>query len=85
MINPKVDLDNLLWPEIDYDKIEENDCKIVVQINGKKRDLITFPKNPTENEVIKKIISDEKLKKYLHNVKIKKQIYIKNKLINLII
>ena len=85
MINPKVDLDNLLWPEIDHNKIEENNCRIVVQINGKKRDLITFPKNPTENEVIKKIISDEKLKKYLHNVKIKKQIYIKNKLINLII
>ena len=84
-INPKINLDNLIWPEIDLNKIEENDCKIVVQINGKKRDLIILPKNTSENEVVNKIISDEKLKKYLHNVKIKKQIYIKDKLINFII
>ena len=84
-INTKINLDNLIWPEIDLSKIEEDDCKIVVQINGKKRDLIILPKNTSENEVVDKIISDEKLNKYLHNVKIKKQIYIKDKLINFII
>jgi len=84
-INTKINLDNLIWPEIDLSKIEEDDCKIVVQINGKKRDLIILPKNTSENEVVDKIISDEKLNKYLHNVKIKKQIFIKDKLINFII
>jgi leucyl-tRNA synthetase len=79
------ELDNITWPEID-EKVKENQIvKIVLQINGKKRDLINFDKPMNENEVINYIEGDSKYKKFLENKKIKKTIYIKNKLMNIIV
>ena len=51
----------------------------------KKRGLITTDSNSSENEIMKLVYEDQKIAKYLVNNKIKKQIYIKNKLINIII
>ena len=36
---------NLIWPEIDNSLIEKENVNIVVQINGKKRDLLKLNKN----------------------------------------
>ncbi|MDC1170281.1 leucine--tRNA ligase [Candidatus Pelagibacter sp.] len=79
------ELDNITWPEIN-EKVKENQIvKIVLQINGKKRDLINFDKPMNENEIIDYIEGDSKYKKFLENKKIKKTIYIKNKLMNIIV
>jgi len=79
------ELDNISWPKID-EKVKENQIvKIVLQINGKKKDLINFDKPMNENEVINYIEGDSKYKKFLENKKIKKTIYIKNKLMNIIV
>jgi len=56
-----------------------------VQINGKKKNLIKIDREIDEEDLLKKIYKDEKIVKYLDNLKIKKTIFIKNKLINLII
>ncbi len=77
--------DKITWPSYDEEQIKENYSLIVVQINGKKRGLITTNSNSSETEIIKLIYEDQKIAKYLVNNKIKKQIYIKNKLINIII
>ena len=66
-------------------EIEDEDSNIVIQINGKKRGLITLSKKLNEEEIVNKVIKDKKLSKYFNNIKIKKQIYIKNKLINFIL
>ena len=58
---------------------------IVIQINGKKRSLIITENNPSEADVMGIIKKDPATCKYLENKKIKKTIYIKNKLINLIL
>ena len=57
----------------------------MIQINGKKKDLISVNKEMNEEELLKHIINNEKISKLLKSEKIKKTIYIKNKLINLII
>ncbi|MDB4153731.1 leucine--tRNA ligase [Candidatus Pelagibacter sp.] len=75
----------VIWPKYDEKQLEESSCLIVVQINGKKRGLINTNLNVTEKEIIKLIYKDEKISKYLIDSNIKKQIYIKNKLINIII
>ena len=74
----------IIWPNYDDTQIEENTTIIVVQINGKKRGLINVKKDINEAEIVKLINSDEKLTKYFDKEGIKKQIYIKNKLINII-
>ena len=75
----------IMWPSYDTKQIEESSNLIVVQINGKKRGLINPNSNITESEIMELIYRDQKISKYLINSKIKKQIYIKNKLINIII
>ena len=75
----------LSWPSVEKKYLEKNDVNIVVQINGKKRSLINTEKDLEENEVVLIVKNDLTIKKYLDEKKIKKAIYIKNKLINLII
>ena len=58
---------------------------IVVQINGKKRGLIKSKPNMTEENFFEIIKNDEKLSNLIGNKIIKRKIYIKDKLMNIII
>ena len=73
------------WPEVNKKFILSQEYTIVIQINGKKRDLINTKKEMNQNEVLERINQTEKISKFIKNAKIKKVIYIKNRLINLII
>ena len=73
------------WPIVENKFLIKERFDVVVQINGKKRDLMNFNKDINEKDLLIEIRNNEKLKKFLNNNKIKKSIYIKNKLINLII
>ena len=73
------------WPKIEEKFLRNESYNIVIQINGKKKDLIVTNKSVTEEDVLNLIKSNAKLKKLLNNTNIKKTIYIENKLINLII
>jgi leucyl-tRNA synthetase len=76
---------NYKWPDVESGLLKKNKYDIVVQINGKKRDLLTFSEELDEKQIVEKIMNSEKSSKYLKKGKIKKTIYIKNKLINIII
>jgi leucyl-tRNA synthetase len=73
------------WPLVDNSKLEEDTIEYVIQINGKKRSLIKLPIDCNENFVAEKAKEETNVKKYLINNNIKKQIYVKNRLINFII
>ena len=81
LINVK-DID---WPKYDKNLIKEHIANIVVQINGKKRGLIKTEIDISENDLLDIINNDEKIFKYVDGKEIKKKIYIKNKLINIIL
>jgi leucyl-tRNA synthetase len=76
---------NLSWPIIEKKYLIEKKLNIVVQINGKKRSIFTTEKSLDEDELLKTISKTEEIKKFLLNKKIIKSIFIKDKLINLII
>ena len=76
--------DKVTWPTYDESQLEESTNIIVVQINGKKRGIIDTKKDINEDDLIKLISNDEKIIKHFDKNKIKKKIYIKNKLINII-
>ena len=67
--------------------INKDITKIAIQINGKTRGVIEFnnKKEITEDDIIKKIKDVDSLYKYIENEKITKTIYIKDKILNLII
>ena len=73
------------WPQHDEELLIEEFVNIVVQINGKKRGLIRSEIGIKEEEILKRIDQEKSISKYLENNKIKKKIFIPNKLINIII
>jgi leucyl-tRNA synthetase len=81
MINVK----KTYWPSYDEKLLEEDFINIVVQINGKKRGLIKTEKDISEINVLKNIEKEKNIMKFLSEKEIKKKIFIKNKLINIII
>ena len=78
-------IDKENWPIIDKKYLIEEKVNIVVQINGKKRLLLLKPMNTTESELLKEIKEDIKISEVLKNNSLIKTIFIKNKIINLII
>ena len=77
--------DKISWPNYDENLIIEDIITFVIQINGKKRGTLEIKMNVLEEEILKKINQDKKLKKYLNEKEIKKKIFIPNKLMNIII
>jgi len=76
---------NVVWPKVDKKYIEKTNRQIVVQINGKKRGLFETNKEMNEKQIIDVIKLMPLYEKYFNNVKVTRTIYVKNKLINLII
>ena len=76
---------NFDWPDFDKKYLDKKELNIVVQINGKKRGLVISDKNTDEELLIKKIQSSQDFKKHLDGKQIIKNIYIKDKIINLIV
>ena len=73
------------WPDYEQKYLEEGNISIVVQVNGKKRGLINLERDKSENDLFNLIKKDDKIFKYIKDKNIKKQIFIKNKIINFII
>jgi len=73
------------WPLAEKKFLKEEFCNIVVQINGKKREIIKFKIDINEDEIISKIENNEKISGYLKGKQMIKKVFIPNKLINIII
>jgi leucyl-tRNA synthetase len=80
-----LNIDEIKWPVVNKDYLKNSNYKIVVQINGKKRLLFEDNENLDEANLIKKLREIKEIKKYIEKKDIYKTIFIKNKLINLII
>ena len=76
---------NFTWPEYNISMLKEETINIVIQINGKKRGLIQSKPNISEEKLFEIIKNDEKIIKYFDQKNIKKKIYIKDKILNIII
>ena len=77
--------DSSVWPSVNEKFLIEKTKQIVVQINGKKRDLIEAKSNISESELMEIINRNKNLLKYFENKTIKKKIFVPNRLINIIV
>jgi leucyl-tRNA synthetase len=73
------------WPEFDENNLEDDQFELVIQVNGKVRDRMKVSRQITQEEAEKKALESDKITKHLNNQKPKKIIYIKEKLINIVI
>ena len=72
------------WPEYDEAKTVENSVEIVLQIMGKVRSRMTIPVDMPKDEVIALAKADEKIAAAIEGKTIKKEIYVPNKLVNIV-
>ena len=72
------------WPEYDEALLEDESIELVIQINGVKRDVLKITKGLSEEEVKSIVLSNEKVKKHLAGKEIKKFIYVKDRLANIV-
>ncbi|MBU4030728.1 leucine--tRNA ligase, partial [Patescibacteria group bacterium] len=72
------------WPSYDAKIIQEKNIKLIIQINGKMRDIIEVEAGISEKEIEKLALSREKIQKWTDGEKPKKVIYIPERLVNLV-
>lgn len=73
------------WPSYDENAIKKEEVTIVIQINGKVRSRIVVPANREVDEVKRIALEEEKIKKYTAGKEIKNFIYVKDKLLNIVL
>jgi len=71
-------------PEVDPEALKVEEVEIPVQINGKLRGRIKVPFGAEEEKVKEIALSDERIRKHLEGKEIRKIIYVKNKLLNIV-
>ncbi|NCF75370.1 MAG: class I tRNA ligase family protein [Xanthomonadaceae bacterium] len=72
------------WPKYNSDLIKDELITMVIQINGKVRDNVQVPVDITKKEAHKLAISREKIKKWTTGQEIKKVIFVKGRLVNIV-
>lgn len=73
------------WPKYNPNFIKDEEAELIIQINGKVRDKITVSADILEGEAKKIATESEKIKKYIAGKEIKKVIFVKGRLINIVI
>jgi len=74
-----------IWPKEDEQFLKEEKVEIAILINGKVRDKLVIDVNWSKEEIERKSLSLEKVKKTLSQTPPKKIIYIDNKIVNIVI
>jgi leucyl-tRNA synthetase len=75
------------WPKWDENKITSDEVVIVIQVNGKKRAEISVGAHEANDRdlVLDKIYENEKVMKIKESEKIKKEIFVPGRLVNLVV
>ena len=74
------------WPAFDNKYLEDQQILLIVQINGKLRDVLKIAKDIVSNkEAVEEIAKgQQKVKKYLAGARVEKVVYISGKVINFV-
>ena len=73
------------WPEFDPAKLVTSTITIVIQVNGKHRGDVTVDADVTEAELVQLASAHPKVARFITGTLIKRTIYVKNRLINLLV
>ncbi|MFH0956088.1 MAG: class I tRNA ligase family protein, partial [Candidatus Falkowbacteria bacterium] len=73
------------WPEYDPAMVKDETINLVIQVNGKVRDNIEVSADISEEEAEKIALESEKIKKWLEKKEVKKVIFVKGKLVNIVV
>ena len=83
-LDPSYSVHKQPWPKFDPKLAKEEKAIIVIQVNGKLRDKIEVGLGTPEEKVTKLALQSKKIQKYLFGKKIKRTIFVKDRLVNFV-
>ena len=81
----KTSLIYVKWPIVDESVLVKKEIQLIIQVNGKLRSKIKIDVDTSKASIEKMVMRDEKLKNFIHGKLVKKIIYVKDKLVNVVI
>ena len=72
------------WPEADPALLVDDELRLVIQVNGKRRDEIRVPRSATEDEIRALALASEYVQRHLNGREPKKVIVVPGRLINVV-
>ena len=75
----------LPWPTYDEEKTVEDVIDLPIQVNGKLRANIEIEKDEAEESIKDKVFNNEKIKTYTQGKQIIKEIYVPNRIYNIVV
>ncbi|HUL49290.1 MAG TPA: leucine--tRNA ligase [Gemmatimonadales bacterium] len=73
------------WPAYDERLAASGDVEIAVQVNGKVRSRLTVPRGLAEGAIAALALADGTVQKFVEGRKVKKTIYVQDRLLNLVV
>ena len=81
----KYSIHNQKWPIWSEELVQQEQVTLVIQVNGKLRDTIEVDADIDEEEAKQVALKSEKIKKWTEGKEIVKVIFVKGKLVNIVI
>ncbi len=78
-------IESIPWPVFDPELIKSDEILVVVQVNGKVRDRITVPAESADEYVKELALSQDKVRQFMGGKEPKKVIYVKSKLVSIVV
>jgi len=85
MIGKPYSIHTQSWPKVDEAAAAEDEITLVVQVNGKLRDRIVVPSGISDEDAKKVALDSESVKKTLEGKTPRQVIYVKGRLVNIVI
>ena len=73
------------WPAFDPVKCIEDTVTVAVQVNGKLRATLDLPRGSDQADVQAAALADERIRRYVNGGTVAKAIYVKDRLLNLVV
>jgi leucyl-tRNA synthetase len=73
------------WPEFDPVLARDAEVDLVIQVNGKVRGRLQVPAGTAEAEAVAQARADASVRKFIGDKQIRKAIYVKDRLVNLVV
>ncbi len=73
------------WPKFDEQKLKRDTITIAVQVQGKLRDTIEVAADAAEADILARAKASEKVISFLAGKPIKREVYVKGRLVNLVV
>jgi leucyl-tRNA synthetase len=73
------------WPEFDPELAREAEIELVVQVNGRVRSRLQVPAGLAEADAVAQARADDTVRKFIAGKEIQKAVYVKDRLVNLVV